>query len=143
MRRIFILLCCLVLMIGLAVSASAVTYGWEDFAYDHGTTVDGDPYAACAFPAEMGRFNFYNGNTFITAQTGGSVYYSWPSGQIPRVRYLPLGQQGTTAVGVGKLALRARDNTYGIPNGVKLTLGLLLTNDANQWANFTVVFSFS
>ena len=143
MRRLFILLCCIMLMVALACSASAVALGWEDYVVDHGKYPDGTPYAWCEFPADMGRFNIYNGNTFLEASSGGHMYYSWSAGQIPRVRYLPLGQQGTSAVGVGKLVLDPRpgDNTYGIPNGVELGLALLITNDANQWGNFTVQFS--
>ena len=143
MRRIFILLCCLILMVALACSASALALGWEDYVVDFGKYPDGTPYAWCEFPSDMGRYNIYNGNTWLEAEFGGRLYYSWSAGQIPRVRYLPLGQQGTSAVGVGKLVLDPRpgDNTYGIPNGVELGLAMQLTNDANQWGNFTVQFS--
>lgn len=145
MRRIFILLCCIMLMVALACSASAVAIGWEDYVITNGVTND-IPWAECVFPASMARINVYDGNTLLEGVSGGATTESWTAGQIPRFRYLPFGQQGTSAAGVGKLQLKEAfgNNTYGIPNGTLLTFDLIITGNAaslsNAAVNSTIVY---
>ncbi len=139
MRRIIILCLCLVLLLGLACSANAVAYGWEDFAIAWGDDRNGNPYAECLFPSSLGRINIYNGNTLLEGVSGGSATRSWTSGQVPRFRYLPFGQQGTSAVGVGKLALKWQEGgRYGIPNGTHLYFDLQITGSGSSLSNATI-----
>lgn len=139
MRRIIISCLCLVLLLGLAVSASAVAYGWEDYVTAYGDDRNGNPFAECLFPNSMGRINVYNGNTWLEGVSGGSVTLSWSAGQIPRFRYLPFGQQGISAIGVGKLALKwEAGGRYGIPNGTHLYFDLEITASASSLSNATI-----
>lgn len=138
MRRIFILLCCIMLMIALAVSASAYSIGWEDHVITTGIDRDGNFYSVAKFPSDDTTIMVSDVFTLLKRVNSTSLTYTFPANSTPYWIVYPLGLYGETP---NMLALQSRGNhTQGIPNGTHLLFDISISYSAAQLTNATMIF---
>lgn len=138
MRRIFILLCCIMLMIAFACSASAYSVGWEDHVITTGIDRDGNFYSVAKFPSDDTTIIVSDVFTTLKRVNSTSLTYTFPANSTPYWIVYPLGLYGETP---NFLALQSRgNNTQGIPNGTHLLFDISISYSASQLTNATMIF---
>ena len=138
MRRIFILLCCIMIMISLAVSASAYSMGWEDYVITTGIDRDGEFYSVAKFPTGDTTITVSDKFNLLQRKNATSLTYTFPAGSTPYWIVYPLGIYGDIPNMLRLLPMGGA--TQGIPNGTHMLFDITVDYSANQLKNATMIF---
>lgn len=138
MRRIFILLCCIMLIIALAVSASAYPMGWEDHCITSGIDRDGNFYSVAVFPDDDTTIIVSDVFNTLERKNSTTLTYTFPAGSTPYWIVYPLGLYGEMPNMLRLLPMKG--GTQGIPNGTHCLFDITINYSAMQLKNATMIF---